>query len=194
MATPAQTAANQANARKSTGPRTEAGKERSAANRLSHGFLSNTTLMPGEDPLELQALTVSLIKEFNPAGMTEQILVEKMVHNQWLSLRAFRLQGIAFSEHAATGESGLPKELALLIRYQTSADRAFHKAHNELVKTQKERKMSEIGFEPQEPVEAAQKPPRQPVKMTTDEEMLAAIASNDLEKAEKLLQTRPQAA
>ena len=45
----------------------------------------------------------------------------------------------------------VPKDLGLLIRYQTSAENAFHKAHNELVKAQKERKKSEIGFESQKP-------------------------------------------
>ena len=53
-------------------------------------------------------------------------------------------------------ETGVPKNLGLLIRYHTSAERAFHRAHNELVKTQKERKKSEIGFVPQN----AAQPPR----------------------------------
>ena len=60
--------------------------------------------------------------------------------------------------------SNLPasKDLGLLIRYRTSAENAFHKAHNELVKTQKERQKSEIGFESQNAGQAADPPPAQP--------------------------------
>jgi hypothetical protein len=65
----------------------------------------------------------------------------------------------------------VPKDLGLLIRYQTSADRAFHRAHNELVKAKKQRSNSEIGFEsqnfgqevhpvPQGPAPAPPEPPK----------------------------------
>ena len=69
-----------------------------------------------------------------------------MALNQWLCLRAIRLQTKAF---ANAGDAGVPKELALLIRYQTTADRAFHKAHAELRNAQKQRTIPQIGFEPQ---------------------------------------------
>jgi hypothetical protein len=55
----------------------------------------------------------------------------------------------------------IPHDLGLFIRYQTAADRAFHKAHTELVKAQKEREKSEIGFEPQNAVQPAA-PPAEP--------------------------------
>jgi hypothetical protein len=148
MATILQIAANQANAQKSTGPKTPEGKAASSRNRLSHGFASSATIMPGENPEEFKALIDDLSAQYQPANTTEQILIEKMAQNQWLSLRAFRLQGLAFLHQSLNQENfGIPKDLGLLIRYQTSADRAFHRAHNELVKAQKERKKSEIGFE-----------------------------------------------
>src|ERR1700739_731961 len=152
MSTAKQIAANRLNAQKSTGPKTEEGKAKSCLNRLSHGLASSATIVPGENPEEFKALLTDLVAEYEPATPTEQILVEKMCMNQWLSLRAFRLQGEAFLDRRLMGESfGIPKDLGLLIRYQTSAERAFHKAHNELVKAQKERKKSEIGFESQKP-------------------------------------------
>jgi hypothetical protein len=52
----------------------------------------------------------------------------------------------------------MPKDLGLLIRYQTAADRAFHKAHSELLKIQKERKKLEIGFVSQDAEEAPADP------------------------------------
>jgi hypothetical protein len=150
MATPNQIAANKASAQKSTGPKTPEGKAKSAANRLSHGFTSSATIMPGEDPEEFKALVDDLIAHCQPANPIEQILVEKMAIGQWLSLRAFRLQGYVFLGESLKGEkSAMPKDLGLLIRYQTASDRAFQRAHTELVKAQKERKKSEIGFEPQ---------------------------------------------
>jgi hypothetical protein len=95
---------------------------------------------------------------------TERILVEKMAQNQWLSQRALNLQGEAFLALSLDGQSGaVPTNLGLLIRYHTAAERAFHRAHNELVRAQKERKKSEIGFEPQkalEPVDAPHDPPK----------------------------------
>ena len=71
-----------------------------------------------------------------------------MTIQQWLSLRAFRLQGEAFLNDTVNGAKfAVPKDLGVLIRYQTTAERAFHKAHNELVKAKKQRINSKIGFE-----------------------------------------------
>jgi len=150
MPTERQIAANKINAQKSTGPKTPEGKAKSRLNHYSHGFAAATILAPEEDVNELGLLLAELTCEYKPMTATEQILIEKMVHNQWLSLRAFRLQGEAFLGQTLAGDSfAVPQNLGLLIRYHSTAERNFHKAHNELVKTQKERKKSEIGFEPQ---------------------------------------------
>ena len=159
MATETQIAANRANAQRGvpsgSGPKTTAGKAKSSMNHLSWGFCSNGILMPGEDPHEFRCLLDDLTDHHQPANVTEQILVEKMAQNKWLSDRAFRLQGEAFVNAMMNGENfAVPKELSLLIRYKTAAENAFHKAHNELVKAQKERAKSEIGFESQSPTEA----------------------------------------
>ena len=173
MATPAQIAANKQNAQKSTGPKTEEGKAASARNRLSHGFASSAILIEGENPEEFKALLAGLTDEYQPVTDTEVILVERMAQHQWLCLRAFRLQGIAFiAEPGKTSEFSIPKSLGLLIRYHTTADRAFHRVHNELVKTQKERKKSEIGFvlqnAPQNPAEPPAQTPPEPPKWTPE--------------------------
>ena len=163
MSTPSQIAANKLNAQKSTGPKTPEGKAKSSANRLSWGFASNTIIIPGEDPDEFRGLVEDFIAEHQPVCVTEQVLVEKMAQQQWLSLRALRLQGEAFIYQACADIGfAVPKDLGLLIRYQTSADRAFHRAHNELVKAKKQRSNSEIGFESQNFGEEAQPVPAQP--------------------------------
>jgi len=162
MATIRQMQANQQNSQKSTGPKTPEGKAVSSRNRLSHGFASSATIMPGENPQEFIALLDDFTAEYQPATVTEQILIEKMATHQWLTLRAFRLQGEAFARQSISGENGLPEDLSLLIRYHVSAERAFHKAHNDLVKTQKERKKSEIGFEPQQAAQPPEPPAPEP--------------------------------
>ncbi|HEY3841157.1 MAG TPA: hypothetical protein VGL72_31515 [Bryobacteraceae bacterium] len=144
MATPRQIAANGANAKKSTGPLTTEGKVKASLNAVSHGLTSGLHFLPDEDPKEFHALLADLKSDYEPATHTEQILVEKMALNQWLSLRATRLQGLSLSFREPW--QPIPTELGLLIRYQTAADRAFHKAHTELLKLQKERKKLEIGF------------------------------------------------
>ena len=52
MPTNAQIKANGKNAKKSTGPRSEEGKARSAKNALKHGLLARDTVLPGEDPAD----------------------------------------------------------------------------------------------------------------------------------------------
>ena len=161
MATERQIEANKLNSQKSTGPKTEAGKAKSCLSRYSHGFASSTAnLILGEDPEELKGLVADLTGEYQPATPTEQILVEKMALNHWISLRAFRVQSDTFYDGGRrTKPLPLSPELGLLIRYRTSAENAFHKAHNDLVKSQKERKKSEIGFEPQNAGRSADTPP-----------------------------------
>ena len=192
MATPNQIAANRENSQKSTGPKTAEGKAASSLNRLSHGFASHATIIPGENPEEFKALVTGLMSEHQPATDTEQILVEKMALNQWLSLRAFSLQGKVFLVQTFGGDKyGIPKDLGLLIRYQTSAERAFHRAHTDLVKTQKERKKSEIGFEPQKPIEQARADSSQPANEPGQEEIIDNL---DYDTLKKLGEIRPKAA
>ena len=132
---------------------------------------SSTSFIKGENPEDLYTLYRNLHGELKPATHMEQILVEKMIHNQWLSIRAIRLQ----SELLVTREpwQDIPKDLGLLIRYQTAADRAFHKAHAELLKLQKERKKSEIGSVSKNPGQAPD-PPAEETKESQDSNLVTA--------------------
>jgi len=71
MATPAQITANRANAQKSTGPRTGAGKSASRFNALRHGLDAKSVIIPGEDPAEYDALAVGYRDEFRPTSPSE---------------------------------------------------------------------------------------------------------------------------
>ena len=157
MATPAQIEANRKNAQLSTGPTSPAGKARSCRNRLSHGFTSAVLFIASEEREEFNLLLADLHHEFQPATASEQMLLEKMLQNQWLSLRAYRLQSVALNSSAASA-GYMPKDLGLLIRYHQSSDRGFYKARNELITAQKERRKSETGFESQDAAKPAETP------------------------------------
>src|ERR1039457_226406 len=103
MAPPAQIEANRRNSQKSTGPKTEGGKARSCTNRLTHGFTSSVLFIVDEEREEFNLLLADLHNEFQPATASEQILLEKIAQNQWLSLRAYRLQSVALNAQAAPG-------------------------------------------------------------------------------------------
>jgi hypothetical protein len=136
-------------------------------NFISPGFAVATIILKGEKADDFYKLHRNFLNEHQPATHMELTLVEKMVHNQWLSLRAIRLQSERL-QAILPGEE-IPKDLGLLIRYQTAADRAFHKCHAELLKLQKERAQSENGFvretaaqAPEPPAKAPEQPPAPP--------------------------------
>jgi hypothetical protein len=166
MATQAQILANRANAKKSTGPRTEDGKARSCRNHLSHGLTSSLVFIPFEEREEFHQLLAELRGHFQPANFDEQMLVEKMAQNQWLSLRAYRIQGCVLNASIPLGETH--PDLGVLIRYHQSSERGFFHARTELLKAQKERKKSEIGFESQKTA-AAPEPEPEPAPDPTPE-------------------------
>ena len=60
------TRANRANARLSTGPRTESGKQRSSQNALSHGLTARTAVLPTEDPEAYQRHLQQFLDEYAP--------------------------------------------------------------------------------------------------------------------------------
>ena len=83
MATEAQATANRANAQFSTGPTTEQGKQKSAANSTKHGFSAQNALIPGEDPAEFDQLLQSFRDYYGTQGSAEENLVVMIVQNQW---------------------------------------------------------------------------------------------------------------
>lgn len=83
MATKKQIAANRDNAKRSTGPRTQAGKSRSSINSRKHALLAKTIVIDGEDPAEFEDLLKSLVEEFNPNPGCEYELVFLLATTFW---------------------------------------------------------------------------------------------------------------
>lgn len=83
MATELQRRANRANALKSTGPKTEAGKTVVRLNALRHGLLAAAPVMVGEDSGEYAALCDRLNDELSPVGVLEEQIVLRMAGALW---------------------------------------------------------------------------------------------------------------
>jgi hypothetical protein len=90
--TQAQIDANRENAKKSTGPRTAAGKAASSRNRLLHGLRANKHILLDEDPEEFLILLRDLYDRFQPSGETEEMLVMRIASAHWRLDRAFPME------------------------------------------------------------------------------------------------------
>ena len=126
------------------GPRTEAGKAASSKNSFKHGLASGRILIEGEDPAEFEALVAGLEADYQPATETEALLVHDLAKFHWLADRAIRLQAAAF---AASALPEMPASLNVLIRYQTTNQRAFQTTLKSLQALQKERKLADPTLE-----------------------------------------------
>ena len=87
MSTAAQIAANRANAEKSTGPRTDAGKAKSSLNAVKTGLTGRTVLLPSEDAAAYQAHLNRMFTQLAPANDDERSLVQAIADTEWRLLR-----------------------------------------------------------------------------------------------------------
>jgi hypothetical protein len=92
MATPAQITANRINAQHSTGPKSEQGKQASAANALRDGLTSTKIFVrPGEQP-EFDRFTLALLENVKPEGELESHLFDVLLHAAWNTQRCISLE------------------------------------------------------------------------------------------------------
>ncbi len=93
---PAQLAANRANARKSTGPRTPEGKARSSRNALKHGLLARHLVLGDNDPHEVRQefriLLLGLLDDYRPQTHAQKALVHTIAACYWRLRRALRFE------------------------------------------------------------------------------------------------------
>ena len=87
MATKNQIHANRANAKKSTGPRTEDGKSRSSQNALKTGIDAKSEIIRLENRADHAELTAAFHARFAPATPEELSLVDALIRFEWLSRR-----------------------------------------------------------------------------------------------------------
>ena len=97
MATKRQIAANRRNARRSTGPRSVAGKAASSANALRHGLAAaRAVVLPDEDGEAYERLRQGVIADLDPAGALQEALAQRIVVLLWRLDRAARLEAELF--------------------------------------------------------------------------------------------------
>ncbi len=85
--------ANRENAKKSTGPRTEEGKQHSRVNAARHHFTAQVISLPEEEMQALQECIRQFMEEYKPVGYHETNLVHMLAQSQ------YRLHRLAYSEH-----------------------------------------------------------------------------------------------
>ena len=92
--------ANRRNAQLSTGPRTPEGRAAVRSNALRHGLTAKTAVLDNENPEDFQEMLDAFEAEYQPAGPTEELLVQQIVMSAW------RLQRLRAVE-TATIDMGL---------------------------------------------------------------------------------------
>jgi hypothetical protein len=95
--TPAQLAANRANALLSSGPRTSAGKARSSKNAVKTALTGRTVLLPTDDVDEYAAFVAGFEHDLAPVGQAESELVQSIVDCFW---RLRRIRALEFALYA----------------------------------------------------------------------------------------------
>ncbi len=164
-ATQAQIRANRRNARKSTGPQTEAGKARSRRNAWQHGLAAETLCMLDESTDAYRAYAADLRDDLSPAGAYEEELVDQVIRAAWRKRRCVELEtevlevfrltragshpgeplvgrhlGVSFTWATKTGAD---RSLELLNRYAARLDREFHRTVQVFEKRQRQRRAVE---------------------------------------------------
>ncbi len=136
IASPARVAANRRNAQKSTGPRTSEGKSHSRWNAVQHGLLAKR-LFPRDESerATFDHLLVSLRSDWQPEGVLEEILLEKIAVGYHKLSAVYGYE----AEFART-----PAEFFLSIdrtgRYATSINRQLTQDLHQLERLQRQRK------------------------------------------------------
>src|SRR5579863_8778233 len=87
MATAAQITANRISAQRSTGPKSEEGKARSAMNAFQSGLYAQSQLLPGESPEAFRKLQDEFYRHYQPAAPEERFYLDSAIRNEWLIRR-----------------------------------------------------------------------------------------------------------
>ena len=152
--------ANEINALKSTGPRTEEGKQRIRLNGLRHGLTGQVTIMTDDNRREHDDFCNPILARLNPDGPLELQIANLITHDHWRLNRIHSIEdGIFALGHTYPKnqiDSGAPqadvalseattfmrsaKEILLLTTYTARTNRSLEKNMAELRRLQAERK------------------------------------------------------
>jgi type II secretory pathway component PulM len=140
MSTPAQISANIANAKLSSGPRTDTGKATSAKNGITLGLFTSGDFVRPSEREAYASLQAQLNLELAPVGVLETTLVEEIRRATWKLRRCGEVEAnLAPSADDATSvdettPDPLASDDARAEKIQRSVDRARAQAHRLLHK------------------------------------------------------------
>jgi hypothetical protein len=110
-----QVVANQRNAQKSTGPKTEEGKRQSRRNAIRHGLCAETVIETVEDIEDYRAFEATIIADFDAETAVERELVLRLASLLWRIRRAtsietdlIRFQTEVVHKRRSHGRTGRP--------------------------------------------------------------------------------------
>ena len=146
-------AANQANAKKSTGPRNTTN---SRFNARTHGLSGHTILLTHEDAAAYDTYSTRLLPDLAPANAVEQDFAERIVFDSWRVHQAATIEQNIYATFDAVFDTGdlaqddalnqaaafetHQKAINLISLYQQRLTRSIHKNLDMLRNMQKDRK------------------------------------------------------
>ena len=92
--------ANRRNALKSTGPTTQAGKDRSRRNAIRHGLTAETVIAPLEDAEDYQSFEAAVTADYEAETAVERELVLRLASILWRLRRATSIETALFESEA----------------------------------------------------------------------------------------------
>jgi hypothetical protein len=152
MTSDAKAAANAANARLSTGPRTEEGKAVSSRNALKHGLTSKDLVVREDEREEFESLKSDLETELAPEGALETLTFNQILHAAWNLQRFRRLEAwLMAGDVDPILDDSAAKTLDRLYRYARTAERTYDRASKQLqaLQTNRARKAVQLNAEEQ---------------------------------------------
>lgn len=162
LVSPQKLTANRTNAQRSTGPRTSAGKQRSAQNAYKHGFyalrLFPTKELVAKDGGDYQRILDVYRTHYAPVGDLENLYVEKIAVE---CLRLARLLGHEQNVFRWRQDPFEATSINKIVRYESNLNRQLGKAVQELERLQEIRKAQSNQFETSElsAADATEEPP-----------------------------------
>jgi hypothetical protein len=136
---PEKLAANRANAEHSTGPRTEAGKEKSAQNAWRHGFFAKRLFSKEQrarDGSDYGLLLNGLRNYYQPIGFMEDVGVDTIAAELLRSARILSYE----QEHLNSFEPFESHSVDRILRYQAANSRQLAQAIERLERLQEMRR------------------------------------------------------
>jgi hypothetical protein len=136
--------ANRANAQKSTGPKTDAGKAKVSQNATRHGLASHGLIVAPEDLPYFTQIESELRADAQPAGALEETAFQHLLMHRWNIIRVQKAEAVLMSGAAAQGHDPLlhpetAKQAELYLRYCQRFESAYRSAYRHLQKLQTER-------------------------------------------------------